>query len=48
MLTCLDLHFLSGLGNQFYALEAEVHNEMIECISFIVDLRKFSFRASQV
>lgn len=37
----------TGLGNDFYALEAEVHNEMVESIRFIVDLRRFCFRAAQ-
>ena len=39
---------LSELYDQFLAMEAEVHNEMLESITFIVDLRRFCFRAVQI
>ena len=39
---------LSELYDQFLAMEADVHNEMLESITFIVDLRRFCFRAVQI
>jgi len=36
------------LSDKFSALEAEVHNEMLDLIRFILDLRKYIFRAVQI